>query len=873
MALIDSPILCFRMALLASAIPFSICACKPMAGEPNHAAQSEPSALKKEKSFLLEPTEAIILLPENPTTSVQYAAMELAYHLRMTTGTTIPVEKEPAAIDGRQVLSIGPTEYALRHFPENKSLDPWEFFVGIHDNNLFLAGGDAPEFQKAEWNKSLGDPLGDYSGKAIGSCYAVYEFLTLLGVRWYLPGEENISFPPKPEQGIHLPAPIRRSTAFISTSLWPNDFSKKMFWKLGDPPLTAQDLMPRHEVIRWKIRNKVGGELFHPNHSFVDWLPAYGEKNPQWFSYKSRTFIRELLKKPDWRFQFNHFGQICLYQPGVLDQSVENARLFFEHGRSSPAPHQGSFGKFYSIVLNDTPLVCTAAPDSEYLNQPTLIPGNNGSSSFYVWNFINEVAKQVETDHPGKFVAGLAYQNYTLPPANLQLRPNVAVMVCSLHGNTTPGAREKTYELIKTWKDIGAGWVGLWEYYNMQRSGWSGVPRIAPVLLAHDTRRVYDLGVRSEFMELDTWDADARDVAKGLPSGVAWISPIRTYLNSYIRFRMWDDLDSDPEAILAEHYTRFYGPAAKPISKFFELIEKRVTDMSLRGGGKITDETSLKGTYDWDFLVPPPVFQQLETLIQEAVDLAKAEPFRTRVGWIHQGIWENMVISRNKHLESKNKGPETSPVAASPSQAPLNIPILSSAPAPETSPDAPPWESVSWIDLPALEASQPAAPTRMKIGAFGDAMYIILQATEPERAAIRAEGVKDIQVHLDDGIEIFLSTNPVIRHQYFHFIINTAGAVYDARGDSGREDVSWDAGNSVFKVTLNKEGYLIYAKILTSDLATVPPEKGTLWYGNIIRNRFLGAQDQKPKAVHGYFPPTGAYWTTMGEFRFISNKP
>lgn len=857
---------------LALFFALAVCACKPAPRESRQAPAGQAPAGESHaihtEEFRFEPHKAVILLPANPTTSAQYAAMELAYHLRMISGVAIPVENEPAATDGRQVLSIGPTDFSLRHFPEIKSLVEWEFFVGIRANNLFAAGGDALEFERADWNKSQGISLADYSGKAIGSCYAVYEFLTLIGFRWYLPGEENISAPASKDVGLRLAKPIRRSTAFVSTSLWPNDLNKKMFWKPGDPPLTTGDLMPRHEVMRWKIRNKVGGQLYQPNHSFADWLPAYGETHPEWFTYKSRTFIRELLKKSDWKYQFNHFGNVCLYKPGVLDQVVSNARLFFQHGRKSPAPHQGSFGNFFAIVLNDTPLVCTTPPDSEFLNRPTLLPGNNGTSSFYVWNFINEVAKQVEKEHPGKFVAGLAYQNYTLPPANLKLRPNVAVTVCSLHGNTTPEARQKTYELIDAWKNMGAGWVSLWEYYNMQRSGWSGVPRIAPVLLGRDVRKVHENGVRSEFMELDTWDADARDVAKNLPQGVAWISPIRTYLNTYIRFRMWDDLNNDPAAILAEHYARFYGPAAKPISDFFELIEKRVTDMSLRGEGKITDETSLDAAFDWEFLAPTPVFQKLETLIQEAVDCADAAPYQQRVGWVHEGIWKNMVTSRNKYLESQKNASSNKNVATPQSQAPLGVPVLAQAPDPAANPDDEPWKSLPWVTLNPSDSSGPNVSTRMKIGYIDGKIYLLVDACEPELEKIRSHGIRDMQVFLDDGIEIFLSTNPVIRHQYFHFIVNTKGVVYDAKGDSGREDVSWNAAESVFHVKKDGGGYRLFAKISAADLATTAPGSETLWYGNIIRNRFLDQLGPNPRSVQGYFMPSSPYWRSMGELRF-----
>ena len=95
--------------------------------------------------------------------------------------------------------------------------------------------------------------------------------------------------------------------------------------------------------------------------------------------------------------QLNYQSEVqpCLAAKGFREQVISVARDYFS-GRPEPFPgaYRGTAGGFFSVMPNDNTNMCGCA-DCRRLYRPR--GGADGHASYYVWNFVNEVAREVRT--------------------------------------------------------------------------------------------------------------------------------------------------------------------------------------------------------------------------------------------------------------------------------------------------------------------------------------------------------------------------------------------------------------------------------------------------------------------------------------------
>jgi hypothetical protein len=781
------------------------------------------------------------VLAEAPTTSAQYAALELQNHLKKITGEEVPIIREPAKSEAPVKIAVGNTKLAkAMGFPVD-ALAPFEFLIAGKGGTIVLAGGDDPATAPADW----GIPVKG----TIGTCYAVYEFLeTYCGVHWYLPGEDGMVYPTEKVLKIRMGDTIRRRPDFQSTSLWPPYINKKMFWIPGSGPLNKGDILSAQEHLRWQIRNKVGGEPYAPNHSFGNWIAEHGVAHPEWFSWKTKEKVDQVLAKDakDAAREFNLTGQPCLSSPGVLAQVVADARDFFDNGNKNKK-HPGSQGRFFSVGLNDNYEMCQCPECKALYNQPTAIPGD-GSASRYYWNFVNQVAREIRKTHPDKWISSIAYFNYTVPPADFTLEPNVAISVCNIQGNWTPELREQGYRLIDAWRNgAKAQRIGLWEYFNFQRQ-ITGVPRVAPRLLGEDAKTVYKKGVVAEFVQVEAYgEPGIKEAVKNLGYPANWIGPIRNYLNVWIRFKLRDDTQRDVGSLLDEHYRLFYGPAADPMRKFFETIETRVTDMSLRGPETFTNERSLNPKIDWEYLCPPEVMKALRRLVDEATQSAPGEPYKTRVGWVRAGVMEAMEKEQARYFEDKANSP-------SPGRAEAVSYFLKQAPVIDGD-----GGDAAWAGLPLGVLNEyktgvkPKEETTFRMGYDNENLYVLLNCADSDVKNLRTVRTLDSNVWLDDCAELFLSFDPE-KKTSAHLIVNALGTVQDAMRREDGEDTTWDLPGLEAKTKVHESGYTVELKIPLKPLGCPAEPTGLRFFANLCRQKYSGSSNATPDALMSWSP-------------------
>lgn len=787
----------------------------------------------------------VLVLGAQATTAAQYAALELQAHLEKITGVKAPIVREPAVPAKPVKIALGDTALGRSlGFPVDR-FAPWEFLVGEKEGTIVLAGGDAPFTDEARW-----DSLNHlFDGSPNGTARAVYEFLErYCGVHWYLPSEAGTVCPTTRRLVAAMGPTVQRRTDFRSTSFYPYLVNRKMYMPLQSTtdaegrtvlknPVQWADMLPVVEVQRWLLRNKVGGDNYGPNHSFGHWLERYGKDHPDWFSYKSADKIAALLaanKTPgELSNVFHQTGNPCLSAAGVFEQEMVEAEECYKRG-----------GRFFPIVLNDNYVMCQCPACKAQYDKPVVDTpmwgGADGSVSSYLWDFVNRAAREVRKGGPDRWIGGIAYHNYMPPPKNFTLEPNVGVTVCTYLGNWTPRLRETAYSLLRAWREQAkCQWLGTWEYqcYSALGAGGPEVARVCPRHLGRDIKELHRLGVVAEFME----EEDHYGLTPG-DSLAVWSNPIWLYLNTWIRFKLEDDVTRDPDQWLNEHYRLFYGPAEKPIRAFYDRLEQRITDQSLRGPDTFTNERTRNPAVEWEVLFPPAVMTELREAMDEATRLATAEPYRTRVEWVRSGFFEHMARRQQEYLAARAPGGKPAP-------AQTVCYRVSAVPVIDGSGDDAAWQGHPLCSLGDWRTgADPKAATTFRLGYDDANLYLLARCQEPDMKAIRAEQKqRDDDVWMDDCLEWHLTTDPA-RATAWQIVVNSLGTVEDLRWqrNEGGDMVGGKAPNCpglVAAATRDDTGYTVEVKLPLADLGGTALRAGDALAMNLCRERYAGSKD------------------------------
>ena len=172
-----------------------------------------------------------------------------------------------------------------------------------------------------------------------------------------------------------------------------------------------------------------------------------------------------------------------------------------------------------------------------------------GGISDRVFGLANEVAKAVQKEFPGKLVGLLAYSAHSDPPS-FSLEPNIALML-------TNGFNEGKLsfdELVPAWKSKcqRMGYYDYWSVFAFDKS-------LPPFLGPQYARKQIPFYVCNN------------GIAISAESTSAWGSRGLLY---YVGSKLMWDPKADVYAILADFFDNAFGPAATPMRRFYECLDK-----------------------------------------------------------------------------------------------------------------------------------------------------------------------------------------------------------------------------------------------------------------------------------------------------------
>ena len=382
-----------------------------------------------------------------------------------------------------------------------------------------------------------------------GSAFAVYDFLDLLGCRWFsLWGDE---FVPK-------------KTELTLSDL---DFSRIPSFDAYEAGSYVSILMKHPGIRAFMRRNRIFFQISKPgfpdvsaytlldsgHHGLAGYLPPGGLKvgeykynchgplpyfadkqyfktNPEYFSFINGK-----------RVPFKHF---CFSNRGFRNEIAKNIRILLKDRYK-----KGSY-PMIDLSGSDTGGPFCQCRECRALEKKYASPGG----AYFDW--INEIASELKQEYPELVIRVFAYKKEMseIPPAGLKLPDNVMVSYAPLYNDYAKPLEDKPnasfYKTITGWAKH-CSQMAYWIYPNPYALSTYGFPLLA--------------GVRRNVMNLRlAHKLNVRLITAQF--GAAYHTNIGfTELLLYLHARLCNDITLDADALVKEFCENYYGPAAAPL--------------------------------------------------------------------------------------------------------------------------------------------------------------------------------------------------------------------------------------------------------------------------------------------------------------------
>jgi len=740
---------------------------------------------------------AVIIISNDVPDSVQRAATELQSYVEKVSGAKLPIQQEPIP-QGKPGVNIflGESSFTKALGLNLDGLKSDGFKIVSRDNWLAILGRDYRGATPIVGLMNPWAPWEVYSDKLktgafgeTGTLFGVFRFLEdYCGVRWYMPGDLGTVIP-KLET-------IKVEKVNYQTS---PDFEYRYPWFCNFYQADAK------EDILWYRRAGFGAaypvQIIHSFHFFL----KYKDTHPEYFALidGKRDFTNLSC--------IGGGGNLDLSNPDVAKKWVADINDYFDQN-----PQQS----IYPLMPGDGMLKIDESPQSQAQIDLTAAPG--GKFSNYVWNFVNNVAKEVYKTHPDKIIGCCAYEGYSVPPTNIKkLSPNVAVMMTKQRGSyNDKQSRANMNKSITAWGEK-ANHIYAWEYYLYSWRPWTGLPIVFPHIISDDLRFLKGVS-NGEFIQAESWEDGAKN------TGVIDY-PGMQHINLYVTAKLLWDSRLNVDKLMNEYYTKFYGPAKEEMKGFWNYAEEIwMTACPQDEKMRVTNWNTPINIYTKDKL------DKLSSFLEKArLKTPEDSVYRKRV----ELVAVEFLPARRKLSNVLVLHPPQLDVAGPTSAIKVDGVLDDSA-----------WEEA--VPMPFVDKDGEEAKYRtLAYTAWdNDYLYFAFINYEPEISKLTALATERDQSYTpavwdDDGIEIFISPDPDNRAKCYQFIVNAKGTVWDGVHNSETPwpyaDDKWNSGFDV-KTTIEAKRWIVELRIPLKAIDITAPVAGKKIAANLFRNRHCG---------------------------------
>lgn len=297
-------------------------------------------------------------------------------------------------------------------------------------------------------------------------------------------------------------------------------------------------------------------------------------------------------------------------------------------------------GEYFSLGMEDGVYKTESLLDKELqagLKDKYFLSASLTDPFLTLYNKVTDRLLKLQPDSKSK-IGFLAYGNLTIPPQRklVAAKPLVAYLAAididPIHGmddHKSP-PRQEYRDIMYRWAEVMQGRVVIYDY-DQGMLVWRDIPNPSIQSIRQDVKHYRKAGILG--------------VSTESRNAIATV-----FLNLFIRGQLYWNPDADVDAMLAEFYERFYGPAAKPMAAYWNAILKAWNDTIV--------------TEHEHFVIPaiytPELMTTLRTHLQEAEKLAQqkniySERMRfARLGFDVLDAYTSMVRAAATEIDYKS---------------------------------------------------------------------------------------------------------------------------------------------------------------------------------------------------------------------------
>ncbi len=589
-------------------------------------------------------------------------------------------------------------------------------------------------------------------------------------------------------------------------------FRKREIYPSGGRSVT-QDVGPHHFRMRaydsWPIKL-----IVHGPH---DWSGKYSKTRPEIFQMANDGG--------------RNFKMLCYGNPNTLQTYLEEIELQLDP--EAETDRKGSIIRDKSITVSpqDMAISCKCENCKELWNDKG---GTYGTASPIMVDFVTKLAVEVKKRWPDMTVIFLPYKNYTYAPKNAEFPGNVEIQICGMPGlaqHKDEVINKEEQDNIDAWIDASGRKIQNWHY-----NCWPADRTKAAYHYPHTIKKHYQ--------------ANKDKTVGSFINGVKDHWP-RQNFSLYTWLKVLWNPDFDVDAAYDEYCKRMFGPAEKNM--------KKMISMQIDGWEKSnwsSHKFSPKSIYEESF--PRKDVLKMQKLFAKARKDAKKDPIVTaRLDYLAPPLEEFFAESR---LISEGIGLHT----LKSYQVPENPKIDGKL-------DDKQWENVESFQFVVANKNneKPKFTTELKSVWTRDGITFAFKMDEPDpeqiAATYGAESRDGSTIWWDDNVEIFLDVTAE-RTEYYQFIINSNGAIFD----SYVTDMSWNskginAASNIGKDFWTLEVYIPYS---TFD-KFLEPGTANKWFGNFTRHRVNDRTDREYQRLNCNGSKSSSDQNAFGPIQFI----
>ena len=482
----------------------------------------------------------------------------------------------------------------------------------------------------------------------------------------------------------------------------------------------------------------------------------FGKSHPEYFAMDNRGVRVNKARPGVWMAHYCYTGPVReeLYQDAkscLLNEPASKRGIRMSENREKTmawSPTAQKPGSVFCAMPGDSFFRCQCPKCKPFMKD------NRTISDFY-WGFVFDLAERLQKENIPGIVTNMSYYPYNLVPNGRKMPSNVYVMLASSGPwkNRYPEAQRKDMELIREWDDFGGKKVWLWNYVNKFANAYPGIPHSTPKAVGTFYKNAAPL-IYGAFMESET------DLYQF------------NLLNYYVFGKVAWNNRTDVEKLLQDYCRKMFGPAAAPMRKFIDRVEKLWMQRMLKDPmetplgpvfGKASDLECWKNIYS------AAERKKLIALFDQAEKMAAKTPGPLSRVRLFRKLFLDEILKHGALFDGQIAGVKRFNGTAAKLKDGEKITIDGVL-------DEPVWKN-GGIYLQNIRGKNTDL-SKVMLAADSENLYVAFDFSEPKMDKVKCPDRKDndSNVWKDNGVELFFNPD-CSRKNYFLLIVNSAGNV------------------------------------------------------------------------------------------------